>query len=50
MIWQWTGLAVFSLTLLPTGLAMAAGWAPARLRARLAPVRAHGRARWPCTP
>ncbi|WP_423834535.1 hypothetical protein [Streptomyces manipurensis] len=42
MNWQWIGLTVFSLTLLPAGLAMAAGWAPARLRARLAPVRAHG--------
>ncbi|MEU8773456.1 hypothetical protein [Streptomyces sp. NPDC048606] len=42
MIWQWIGLTVFSLTLLPAGLAMAAGRAPARLRGRLAPVRAHG--------
>ncbi|MGW6941776.1 hypothetical protein ACWGF3_22645 [Streptomyces xanthophaeus] len=42
MIWQWTGLAVFSLTLLPAGLAMAAGRVPARLRARLTPVRVHG--------
>ncbi|WP_238426722.1 hypothetical protein [Streptomyces adustus] len=42
MTWQWIGLTIFSLTLLPAGLAMAAGWAPARLRAQLAPVRAHG--------
>jgi hypothetical protein len=42
MIWQWIGLAVFSLTLLPIGLAMAAGRVPARLRARFAPVRVHG--------
>ncbi|WP_412078734.1 hypothetical protein ACLF6K_35575 [Streptomyces xanthophaeus] len=42
MIWQWTGLTMFSITLLPAGLAMAAGRAPAHLRARLAPVRAHG--------
>ncbi|MFF5809272.1 hypothetical protein [Streptomyces sp. NPDC012746] len=42
MIWQWIGLAVFSLTLLPAGLAMAADRVPARLRARFAPVRAHG--------
>ncbi|APU43368.1 hypothetical protein [Streptomyces sp. TN58] len=42
MIWQWIGLTIFSLTLLPAGLAMAAGRAPARLRARLAPVSAHG--------
>ncbi|WP_079403956.1 hypothetical protein [Streptomyces sp. 3211] len=42
MIWQWIGLAVFSLTLLPAGAAMAAGQVPARLRARLTPVRVHG--------
>lgn len=42
MIWQWIGLAFFSLTLLPAGLAMAAGRAPARLRARLTPVRVRG--------
>ncbi|MGW7327094.1 hypothetical protein ACWGIU_00360 [Streptomyces sp. NPDC054840] len=40
MFWQWIGLSVFSLTLLPAGLAMAGGWAPARLRARHTPVRA----------
>ncbi|MFF7581197.1 hypothetical protein ACFZBE_40715 [Streptomyces sp. NPDC008061] len=42
MIWQWIGLAVFSLTLLPAGLAMAAGRVPDRLRARLTPVPVHG--------
>ncbi|GGX43226.1 hypothetical protein AR457_38910 [Streptomyces agglomeratus] len=42
MLWQWIGLAVFSLTLLPIGLAMAAGRVPARLRARFVPVRVHG--------
>ncbi|WP_327322583.1 hypothetical protein OG735_08880 [Streptomyces sp. NBC_01210] len=42
MTWQWIGLTIFSLTLLPAGLAMAAGWAPSRLRARLTPVRARG--------
>ncbi|MET7495642.1 hypothetical protein [Streptomyces sp900116325] len=42
MAWQWIGLTVFSLTLLPAGLAMAAGWAPARWRTRLTPVRARG--------
>lgn len=42
MIWQWIGLAVFSLTLLPAGLALAAGRVPARLRARFTPVRVHG--------
>lgn len=42
MIWQWIGLAVFSLTLLPAGAAMAAGHVPARLRARLTPVRVRG--------
>lgn len=42
MLWQWIGLTVFSLTLLPAGLAMAADRAPARLRARLTPVRVHG--------
>ncbi|MFE2323279.1 hypothetical protein ACFXD5_04995 [Streptomyces sp. NPDC059385] len=42
MMWQWIGLMVFSLTLLPAGLAMACGWVPARLRERLAPVRPRG--------
>ncbi|MER7467317.1 hypothetical protein [Streptomyces sp. NPDC097981] len=42
MIWQWLGLMVFSLTLLPAGLAMASGRAPGRLRHRLEPVRPRG--------
>ncbi|MEU8943606.1 hypothetical protein OHU17_38000 (plasmid) [Streptomyces goshikiensis] len=42
MTWQWIGLTIFSLTLLPAGLAMAAGWTPARLRSRLTPVRPRG--------
>lgn len=42
MKWQWIGLTIFSLTLLPAGLAMAAGRAPSRLRGRLAPVRPRG--------
>lgn len=39
---QWIGLAFFSLTLLPAGLAMAADRVPRRLRGRLAPVRPRG--------
>ncbi|MFI7358941.1 hypothetical protein ACIBTP_34040 [Streptomyces avidinii] len=42
MRWHWIGLAVFTLTLLPTGLAMAADRVPQRLRGRLTPVRPHG--------
>ncbi|WP_412078760.1 hypothetical protein ACLF6K_35720 [Streptomyces xanthophaeus] len=42
MTWQWIGLAVFTLTLLPAGLAMAADRVPERLRGRLAPVRPRG--------
>ncbi|OHV39802.1 hypothetical protein BBK14_32720 [Parafrankia soli] len=42
MKWQWIGLVFFSLTVLPTGLAMAADRVPRRLRARLAPVRPRG--------
>ncbi|MCM3920434.1 hypothetical protein ND748_01865 [Frankia sp. AiPs1] len=42
MKWQWIGLVLFSLTLLPAGLAMAADRVPRRLRARLAPVRLRG--------
>ncbi|MFE3579643.1 hypothetical protein [Streptomyces vinaceus] len=42
MKWQWIGLALFSLTLLPTGLAMASDRVPRRLRGRLAPVRPRG--------
>ncbi|WP_416986042.1 hypothetical protein [Streptomyces sp. T028] len=36
MVWQLTGLAFFSLTLLPSGAALVAGHAPDRLRSRLA--------------
>ncbi|ELS56629.1 hypothetical protein [Streptomyces viridochromogenes] len=42
MIWHWTGLAVFSLTLLPAGLALLTGRIPHRLHARLAPARPRG--------
>ncbi|MFJ5780283.1 hypothetical protein [Streptomyces sp. NPDC093094] len=42
MTWHWTGLAVFSLTLLPAGLALLTGWTPHRLHARLAPARPRG--------
>ncbi|GAA2652630.1 hypothetical protein [Streptomyces vastus] len=42
MTWQWIGLVFFSLTLLPTGLAMVTGHVPERLRPRLAPVRLRG--------
>lgn len=42
MMWQWIGLVSFSLTLLPGGLALAAGRVPHRLRARLARVRLCG--------
>lgn len=42
MKWQWIGLVLFSFTLLPAGLALAAGRVPRRLRARLAPVRPCG--------
>ncbi|MFC4610481.1 hypothetical protein ACFO9E_22160 [Streptomyces maoxianensis] len=42
MTWQWIALAIFSLTLLPVGQAMANGWAPRRLRSRLTPVRPRG--------
>ncbi|MER6444036.1 hypothetical protein [Streptomyces venezuelae] len=42
MTWQWIGLTIFSLTLLPAGLAIAAGRLPARLPARLRPPRAYG--------
>ncbi|MFC9259346.1 hypothetical protein ACFT25_05945 [Streptomyces hydrogenans] len=42
MTWQWIGLTMFSLTLLPAGLAIAAGRVPARLPARLRPARAYG--------
>ncbi|MFE0704804.1 hypothetical protein [Streptomyces sp. NPDC058872] len=42
MTWQWIGLAFFSLTVLPAGLAMALNRVPERLRRRLAPVRPRG--------
>ncbi|WP_426570094.1 hypothetical protein [Streptomyces canus] len=42
MTWHWTGLAVFSLTLLPAGLALLTGRMPHRLHARLAPARPRG--------
>ncbi|MEU6347400.1 hypothetical protein ABZ883_41455 [Streptomyces sp. NPDC046977] len=42
MTWQWIGLTVFSLTVLPAGTAMAANWVPGRLRSRLTPVRLRG--------
>ncbi|MFC6137665.1 hypothetical protein [Streptomyces spororaveus] len=42
MTWQWTGLAVFSLTLLPAAAATWAVRVPRRLRRRPAPVRPRG--------
>jgi hypothetical protein len=42
MTWQWFGLTLFSLTLLPAGLATASDQVPERLRRRLAPVRPRG--------
>ena len=42
MMWQWTGLAVFSLTLLPAGIALLTGHVPQRLHSRLAPMRPRG--------
>lgn len=39
---QWIVLALFSLTLLPAGLALAADRVPRHLRARVAPVRPRG--------
>ncbi|MFJ9765622.1 hypothetical protein ACIRUY_17580 [Streptomyces erythrochromogenes] len=42
MTWQWIGLTIFSLTLLPAGLAIATGRLPARLPARRRPPRAYG--------
>ncbi|MFD3696890.1 hypothetical protein ACFWUZ_12180 [Streptomyces sp. NPDC058646] len=44
MQWHWIGLSVFSLTLLPAGLAMLADRVPRRWRGRLAPVRPRGAA------
>lgn len=42
MTWHWTGLAFFSLTLLPAGLALVTGRIPHTLRHRLAPMRPRG--------
>jgi hypothetical protein len=42
MIWQWIGLAVFSVTLLPAGVALLTGRVPQRLRPRLDPMRPRG--------
>jgi hypothetical protein len=42
MIWQWIGLAVFSVTLLPGGVALLTGRVPQRLRPRLEPMRPRG--------
>lgn len=42
MTWHWTGLAVFTATLLPAGLALVSARVPHRLRHRLAPTRPHG--------
>lgn len=42
MMWQWIGLALFSLTVLPAGLALAANRVPHRLRTWLAPIRPRG--------
>jgi hypothetical protein len=42
VIWHWIGLAVFSLTLLPAGLALLTERIPRRMHARLAPTRPRG--------
>ncbi|MEU9574085.1 hypothetical protein AB0D62_30320 [Streptomyces massasporeus] len=42
MLWQWIGLAVFSVTLLPAGVALLTGRVPRRLRPRLDPMRPCG--------
>lgn len=42
MIWQWIGLAVFSVTLLPAGVALLTGRVPQWLSPRLAPMRPRG--------
>ncbi|MER5215441.1 hypothetical protein ABT063_34100 [Streptomyces sp. NPDC002838] len=42
MTWHWIGLALFSVTLLPAGLAMVTGHEPKRLRPRLAPAPPRG--------
>ncbi|MFI6012683.1 hypothetical protein ACIBAG_28395 [Streptomyces sp. NPDC051243] len=42
MNWQWIGLAVFSVTLLPAGVALLTNRVPRRLRPRLTPTRPCG--------
>ncbi|MGW2703897.1 hypothetical protein [Streptomyces sp. NPDC001340] len=42
MILHWFFLSLFSLTLLPAGLALVRGRVPRRLRHRLAPMRPRG--------
>ncbi|MFI9610637.1 hypothetical protein ACIHCM_02815 [Streptomyces sp. NPDC052023] len=42
MIWQWLGLALFSVTLLPAGVALLAGRVPRRLRRRPELTRPRG--------
>jgi hypothetical protein len=42
MLWQWIGLVVFSVTLLPAGVALLTGRVPRRLRPRLDPMRPRG--------
>ncbi|MEV4227981.1 hypothetical protein AB0J81_12960 [Streptomyces bobili] len=42
MMWQWTGLALFSVTLLPAGIALLTGHVPQRLHSRLTPMRPRG--------
>ncbi|NXY94228.1 hypothetical protein HYE82_07470 [Streptomyces sp. BR123] len=44
MNWQWIFLILFSLTLLPAGIALLAGWAPRSLRTDGMPVRSQGAA------
>ncbi|MEV8125371.1 hypothetical protein AB0P07_14915 [Streptomyces sp. NPDC085944] len=44
MAWHWIGLALFSLTLLPAGLAMITGRTPEHLRTWLTSTRTSG---WP---
>ncbi|MGW5345084.1 hypothetical protein [Streptomyces sp. NPDC004050] len=44
MNWQWILLILFSLTLLPAGIALLAGWAPRGLRTDRMPLRSQGAA------
>ncbi|MFJ3821694.1 hypothetical protein [Streptomyces nodosus] len=44
MFWQWTGLALATLTLLPAGVALVTGRVPDRIRTRPASMRPVGRA------